>query len=198
MSVAEQPLHEQAFFELFGGQQFGAFFALELQTLVSEAPITTIDNEVLPPLAMSVAEFALLQTLLMTAQEEGQQILGANGLPLIRPSDLANVKINLELGCWEKPIYKDGLDTFPGTNIKRARYGTINNRGALGKAKELAHRALYLQLVDEVETGLVLDHLCNNQRCCYPRHLEPTTYRTNNVRKIERTKLANSQTPPVD
>jgi hypothetical protein len=55
-----------------------------------------------------------------------------------------------------------------------ARY---RGRGSYGKFQInlLAHRLAYLLEKGEIPEGLVLDHLCNNDACVNPEHLEPVT-----------------------
>lgn len=38
-----------------------------------------------------------------------------------------------------------------------------------------AHRAAYMLLVGPIPDGLVIDHLCRNQACVNPAHMEPVT-----------------------
>lgn len=65
-----------------------------------------------------------------------------------------------------------------GSRDKRG-YGRINN----GKGKwKLAHRIIYELYVGKIPEGLVLDHLCMNQPCVNPEHLEPVT-QTENIRR---------------
>lgn len=45
------------------------------------------------------------------------------------------------------------------------------------------HRYLYETLVDDVEPGLELDHLCCEPSCCNPKHLEPVTNEENVARR---------------
>jgi hypothetical protein len=37
------------------------------------------------------------------------------------------------------------------------------------------HRVVYELMIGPIPTGLELDHLCRNRRCCNPTHLEPVT-----------------------
>lgn len=53
-------------------------------------------------------------------------------------------------------------------------YGRLNTR--------YAHRVAYERYVGAIPTGLHLDHLCRNRRCCNPEHLEPVT-QAENVRR---------------
>jgi hypothetical protein len=41
------------------------------------------------------------------------------------------------------------------------------------------HRYLYLLAKGPIPSGLELDHLCGNKRCCNPDHLEAVTHREN-------------------
>jgi hypothetical protein len=79
----------------------------------------------------------------------------------------------------------DNLTTDPATgewvwtgNHDRDGYGVIGN--------QLAHRAVWEELVGEVPAGLVLDHVktrgCTRRDCCWIPHLEPVTSRVNTLR----------------
>lgn len=48
-----------------------------------------------------------------------------------------------------------------------------------GEGNHAPHRYAYEALVGPVPTGLELDHLCRNPRCCNPDHLEPVTHAEN-------------------
>lgn len=76
--------------------------------------------------------------------------------------------VNKTEGCWN---WKAG---------KQNGYGCywINGKGIL------AHRFAYETLIGPIPKGLVLDHLCRNQACVNPAHLEPVTDRTNILRGI--------------
>lgn len=43
----------------------------------------------------------------------------------------------------------------------------------------MAHRVAFILKRGEVPSGLVLDHLCRNTKCCNPAHLEPVTQAEN-------------------
>lgn len=45
-----------------------------------------------------------------------------------------------------------------------------------------AHRLVYSVLVGPIPDGLTLDHLCRNESCVNPEHLEPVTMRENLIR----------------
>lgn len=47
------------------------------------------------------------------------------------------------------------------------------------KRYNLAHKFLYELFIGKVPRGLELDHLCREQRCVNPSHLEPVTHRVN-------------------
>ncbi len=179
-------------FYLCGGEHFFVVRTTELTHAEHSAPVVRDSGEVLPPLALSIAELAILQALVIESSGLPEPFIAANDRPLLSPKDIANITFNAELGCWEKPVYKDGTDTFPGTNIKRARYGQIHNRDSFDKVPMLAHRGLYMQFVGHPGSNL-LDHLCDNKRCCYPRHLEPVTAAINNQRAVRRRKVVPGQ-----
>ena len=61
--------------------------------------------------------------------------------------------------------------------------GPLNDRGygqfRVGQQMMRCHRVLYEWLVADVPEGLVLDHLCENQKCVNPDHTVPKTQRAN-------------------
>jgi hypothetical protein len=54
-------------------------------------------------------------------------------------------------------------------------YGYVRVQGSL----QLAHRVFYEREHGPISDDLHLDHLCRNQRCVNPDHLEPVTCREN-------------------
>ncbi len=81
-------------------------------------------------------------------------------------------KVNPETGCWE---------WLGGTS---RGYGW----GRFDGANRVVHIYYYERLVGPVPSGLQLDHLCRNRRCCNPDHLEPVT-QIENLRRGAGTKL---------
>lgn len=76
-------------------------------------------------------------------------------------------------GCWSWAGYKDP-NGYGRCSI--AKYRT-----------QLAHRVVYMALLDVPEDGLSqLDHLCRNTSCVNPDHLEPVTGSVN----IQRSRTA--------
>lgn len=47
---------------------------------------------------------------------------------------------------------------------------------------QMAHRIAYELLVDRIDSGLELDHLCRNPPCVNPDHLQPVTHAENMLR----------------
>lgn len=68
-------------------------------------------------------------------------------------------------------------------NCNKRGYGRIRFNGP----KILVHRLIYAWLVGPVPTGFgknikIIDHVCNNKKCCNPSHLRLTTHRINVLR----------------
>lgn len=75
----------------------------------------------------------------------------------------------------------DKTDTcwiWTGSRDKRG-YGRVNTGNGVIR---LAHRIIYELYKGEIPQGLSLDHLCMNQPCVNPDHLEPVTH-AENVRR---------------
>lgn len=80
----------------------------------------------------------------------------------VHPEERFWASITIGPGCWEW--------LGPGD-----RYGAM---AVYGK-QVLAHRYAYELLVAPIPPGLEIDHLCRNQRCVRPEHLEPVTHAEN-------------------
>lgn len=59
-----------------------------------------------------------------------------------------------------------------------------------GETTALAHRVVYELLVDELPSGLQVDHQCCNTICVNPDHLSPTTLERNRWLQHERSMQA--------
>jgi hypothetical protein len=77
-------------------------------------------------------------------------------------------KVDPSTGCWNWTRYldKDGYGKASWRFYKTHR----------------AHRVAYFSLVGDIPSGLQIDHLCRNRRCCNPHHLELVTL-ADNVRR---------------
>lgn len=87
------------------------------------------------------------------------------------------VKITSSDGCWEWTGY-----------ISIDGYGTFKADGKIRKA----HRVSYELFIGEIPEGLQIDHLCRNRRCVHPYHMEPVTYKENQLRGIGTIAVVNS------
>lgn len=74
-----------------------------------------------------------------------------------------------ENGCW---TWTRGTNDYG--------YGQLSVRA---KTK-IAHRVSYEFLVQEIPTGLFVDHLCRNRACINPNHMELVTNRENVLRGV--------------
>lgn len=75
----------------------------------------------------------------------------------------------LETPCWQwiGALSDKGYGDFPD-----------------GDRKVKAHRAVYEFFHGAIPDGLQVDHLCRNQRCCNPAHLELVTSQENTLRGL--------------
>lgn len=83
-----------------------------------------------------------------------------------------------ETGCLEWQGAQDGHG-----------YGQIN----VGGRPEKVHRLMYRLFVGEIPEGLSIDHLCRNQICAAPDHLEAVTLSENSRRQAEATEHPNAK-----
>lgn len=77
----------------------------------------------------------------------------------------------VESGCWEW----QGGRTPDG-------YGKVSRR----MKTLLVHRVVYADHHGPIPEGMQIDHLCGNQPCSNPEHLEAVTPRTNSQRWVDR------------
>lgn len=77
---------------------------------------------------------------------------------------------------FNKVKYEDGCWLWTGSITDG--YGKFSVKGK----KVRAHRWLYIKYREEIDDGLVLDHLCRNRNCVCPDHLEPVTVKENTIR----------------
>lgn len=71
-------------------------------------------------------------------------------------------------GCW---LWTGSRD--------RWGYGRFTVRTPVGPRNRMAHIAMYESVVGPVPEGMQLDHLCHNECCINPDHLEPVTPKEN-------------------
>lgn len=134
-------------------------------------PVVGENGRLIPGPAFSQTEFGMLERLVTSDHETLDLFL----LPTER--QLARISINQTFGCWELPTYQDTKG--------RARYGQLTVAG-IPNPSGMAHRTMYKVFygLDSLpnESKDLLDHLCGNKPCCYPRHLECVTHAINTVR----------------
>lgn len=69
-------------------------------------------------------------------------------------------------------------------------YGPLDRKGygrVYGRNLEMpAHRAVFELLVHPIETGMTIDHLCQERMCVNPKHLEVVSVGVNAARRYER------------
>lgn len=94
------------------------------------------------------------------------------------PANMQN-KISVELA----PVVIDDF-CWTWTGCKNSRgYGCVQFNGKV----QLAHRVAYEVTHGVIPDGLQIDHLCVNELCCNPAHLQAVTGKTN----VERSYTAN-------
>lgn len=57
--------------------------------------------------------------------------------------------------------------------------GSIAANGYGRVSGKLAHRLIYQHNVGPIPEGLEVQHICNNRRCCNPKHLKLGTHKEN-------------------
>lgn len=96
--------------------------------------------------------------------------MARNAIPARRPVSDATPALALSkildrctenaAGCW----------VWGGAKSPKG-YGCVRYQGRVQRT----HRVVYLLMVGSIPDGLELDHLCGNEPCCNPQHLEPVT-----------------------
>jgi len=75
-------------------------------------------------------------------------------------------RVDEDTGCWE------------WLGHTQNGYGHVG----VGSKIKMAHRAFYEELVGPIPEGMQLDHLCGNEGCVNPDHLDPCTSMENHYR----------------
>jgi len=76
------------------------------------------------------------------------------------------------LVCWEATSCVNPVTGYANIGI------TIDGR----PQQFFRHRVMYVHYFGPFPTELTIDHLCENPRCCNPRHLKPATHAENVLR----------------
>ena len=86
--------------------------------------------------------------------------------------------------AWKSRIVCDSNGCWLWTGVvSRDGYAQafVNKKGVA------LHREVYSRLVEEIPTGLEIDHLCRVRNCLNPEHMEPVTH-AENMRRYSETK----------
>lgn len=119
-------------------------------------------GEHLPDPSVSLQELVDFKTVL--DREYTTPTLDFTNRKHLSPAVLERITHNRVSGCWELPVYQDDKN--------RARYGLVSD-SENGWKGALAHRVMYMVFFGtNVPEGYVIDHLCCEKACCYPRHLQ--------------------------
>ena len=103
--------------------------------------------------------------------------LGADKLALAARG--AWKKLTAEERFWAR-VQKSSNGCWIWTGAKTGRgYGVI---APAGRRLVMVHRFAYELLIGPIQAGLTIDHLCRNQLCVNPAHLEPVTHAENIAR----------------
>ena len=148
-------------------------------------PIEAANGRLIPGYKFSERESRLLWNL---AKDQGDgRSLELFILPTVK--QLGRISLASGMGCWELPTYNDTKN--------RARYGRLSIDGI---SSSLAHRCMYQVFygVDSLSDQDLLDHLCENTACCYPRHLEAVSPATNSSRGKSSLRRADKDQAPFD
>lgn len=81
---------------------------------------------------------------------------------------------------WQKVDRSQPGGCWSWTASKGRRYGDIS----YGGKSLIAHRVAYVLQIGPIPDGMVLDHLCRNQKCVNPAHLQPVESKENILRGI--------------
>lgn len=92
---------------------------------------------------------------------------------------------------WARLPFWDRVDRSAGPDECWPWVGAIQSAGYGFITGKLAHRSAYELTVGPIPSGLTIDHLCCNRRCCNPSHMEVVT-REENSRRGERTRASRS------
>lgn len=91
---------------------------------------------------------------------------------------------------WPKVQINGPDDCWPWlASVHGGGYGQVSS-GGRGGTMLTAHRVAWELTRGPIPEGLVVDHLCNNRRCCNPDHLKPCTDRENVLRSNAPSALA--------
>lgn len=147
-------------------------------SVVGPAPTIILENLVeryggrfIPEVDVSLIDYVQLTLLCRALAQRGKESLLRARLPT--PKQMSDTLFNLETGCWERQT------------SEKQPYGQLTING-IDDPGDLAHRSMFLaffgpQSLPAGSDGSknVLDHVCENKSCCYPRHLEAVTQQEN-------------------
>lgn len=159
---------------------------------VKGEPFVTDTQLELPSVETSIFELCALYEYVKSHDSTPEQ-------PLPTPKQLEQIHINPTSGCWELPQNRrdHAADSTDNQSISKSQdsYGRLALKD-IGRTHALAHRTLFIVMRGQIPENIVLDHLCENKKCCWHRHLDPVT-QGDNIRRIHHAKRLRSGQAPL-
>jgi hypothetical protein len=104
--------------------------------------------------------------------------MSATTVPSMTLAEAARIMREAGLDRIASKITEGGAGCWEWQGARQGGYGRVRYRGKT----RMAHRVVYELLCGPIPDGLTLDHLCRNEPCVNPTHLEPTSLAENIMR----------------